>query len=252
MRRRIVMLLVFLLGGAVVNVAVAWGCAVWHGHSSHFTVSTGVPTCVGFGRAMLSPDYTWWFIANRTTGAFLIGSYVDFVDVGHYYVEKGQPELTLPSWSLSVIPQYDPTLRSRQRQVLFAAGWPCTSLFVELRGEHVTGLHVHRVSGFVWGPTSSLDPPPAIPFRPIWPGFAANTIFYAPLFATLCFLIRVGYRNPHVVRIRQVLVGVHDALMFRRVIRRRRGLCPKCAYPMGDSPVCTECGEPLPKREAAT
>ncbi len=29
---------------------------------------------------------------------------------------------------------------------------------------------------------------------------------------------------------------------LRRFIRRRRGLCPACAYPMGDSNVCTECG----------
>ena len=28
----------------------------------------------------------------------------------------------------------------------------------------------------------------------------------------------------------------------RRAIRRRRGLCPACAYPIGTSEVCTECG----------
>ncbi len=65
-----------------------------------------------------------------------------------------------------------------------------------------------------------------IPYRPIWPGFAINTIFYA---ATFWLLIP----GPFALR------------RFRRV---RRGLCPKCAYPVGDSSVCTECGKALPLR----
>ncbi len=27
------------------------------------------------------------------------------------------------------------------------------------------------------------------------------------------------------------------------VVRTKRGLCPKCAYPLGESPVCTQCGQ---------
>ena len=34
--------------------------------------------------------------------------------------------------------------------------------------------------------------------------------------------------------------------LIRRFSRTRRGLCPKCAYPMGESAVCTECGKTLP------
>ncbi len=37
-------------------------------------------------------------------------------------------------------------------------------------------------------------------------------------------------------------------VQLRRFLRVRRGLCPKCAYPMGESEVCTECGESLPSR----
>ncbi len=36
--------------------------------------------------------------------------------------------------------------------------------------------------------------------------------------------------------------------VFRWFIRLRRGLCPNCAYPMGESAVCNECGNELPKR----
>ena len=61
---------------------------------------------------------------------------------------------------------------------------------------------------------------PFIPLRPIWPGFAINTLFYAA-----------------------ILWGLFAApLALRRRRRIKRGLCPKCAYPIGASDVCTECG----------
>ena len=65
-----------------------------------------------------------------------------------------------------------------------------------------------------------------LPLAPIWPGFAVNTIFYAAL----------------------VWLLIPGPFALRRFLRVRRGLCPKCAYPMGESSVCTECGCELPKR----
>ena len=65
-----------------------------------------------------------------------------------------------------------------------------------------------------------------LPFGPLLPGFAINTLFYA---ATLWLLSGGPFR-------------------LRRLIRVRRGLCPKCAYPMGESAVCSECGKSLPGR----
>ena len=66
------------------------------------------------------------------------------------------------------------------------------------------------------------DRPADVAVRPIWLGFAVNTFFYA----TLLWL----------------------PFVLRRFLRVRRGLCPKCAYPMGESAVCTECGESLAGR----
>ena len=77
--------------------------------------------------------------------------------------------------------------------------------------------------------------PRVFPVRPIWPGFAVNTVFYAVMVASLWLLIRGGY-----------------FLAFRRFIRIRRGLCPRCAYPTGDSAVCSECGKELPTRRVTT
>ena len=70
----------------------------------------------------------------------------------------------------------------------------------------------------------------ALPLRLLWPGFALNTAFYA---ANLWLLVRGPFA-------------------LRRFLRVRRGLCPKCAYPMGESAVCTECGRPLPSRIRVT
>ena len=65
-----------------------------------------------------------------------------------------------------------------------------------------------------------------IPFRPVWPGFAINTLLYAAvLWMTLA-----------------------APLALRRRRRLKRGLCPKCAYPIGINPVCTECGRTLKAR----
>ncbi len=63
-----------------------------------------------------------------------------------------------------------------------------------------------------------------VPIRPVWPGFAVNTLFYT----AILWLLIWGLST------------------LRRFLRLRRGLCPKCAYPMGESAVCTECGKPLP------
>ncbi len=38
---------------------------------------------------------------------------------------------------------------------------------------------------------------------------------------------------------------------LRHTLRRRRRLCPHCAYPIGTSPVCTECGRPFQPPQGA-
>ena len=90
----------------------------------------------------------------------------------------------------------------------YAVGWPTDAL------------------GYTW---ASNELPAYWSLRPIWPGFAVNTLFYA----TVLWLLIPG------------------PFALRRLIRRRRGLCLACAYPMGESPTCTECGKPLPGRAVA-
>ncbi len=99
------------------------------------------------------------------------------------------------------------------------AGWPLHSLVGTLveRGD-AAGTSILVARHTLW-PIAQRG----IPYGPIWPGFAINTLFYA---AVLWLLIPGPF-------------------VLRRFVRVRRGLCPKCAYPMGESAVCTECGKAL-------
>ena len=66
-----------------------------------------------------------------------------------------------------------------------------------------------------------------LPLKPLWPGFAINTLMYAALVWLLLFA----------------------PLALRRAVRRRRNRCECCGYPRGTSSVCSECGAAL--RDAA-
>ena len=63
---------------------------------------------------------------------------------------------------------------------------------------------------------------PALPLRPIWRGFAINTIFYAAILSVLCYA----------------------AVKLRHFMRHKRGLCTSCNYDLrhADHLVCPECG----------
>ena len=76
------------------------------------------------------------------------------------------------------------------------------------------------VLGYTW---ASDEIPAYWSLRVIWPGFAVN----APLYAAILWLLIPG------------------PFVLRRFIRAKRGLCPACAYPRGESDVCSECGKAL-------
>lgn len=59
-----------------------------------------------------------------------------------------------------------------------------------------------------------------LPLQPVWPGFVVNSLF----FAVIPWLAWLLWVTP------------------MRLQRRWRGRCGRCAYPIGTSPVCTECG----------
>jgi hypothetical protein len=115
-----------------------------------------------------------------------------------------------------------------------------------MRGEYWQGLRGLEIPIYAIRLDVSSDPHPLArkrmkvapvlggfricPLHPTWPGFTFNTLVYA----ALLWLLIPG---PFVLR-----------RFLRRVVRVKRGLCPACAYPMGEAAVCTECGGPLPQR----
>jgi hypothetical protein len=246
-RRRLITILIFLLAGAVVNVAVAWGI-VWKTDWSFlpgtWQASEGLPwprdvpthwpdmaklshRAKGFGMRVLlygaQRPPNPWKRGPRTTEE----------------TERMEEEST--KWKAA----------DREEFVIwtYRAGWPMVALGWESWGEVLrhglvgrsqppgpgftlrTGGHPPRSNWWVWGipvqlSTSEKSMLNNLPIRPLWPGFVVNTLFYA---ASLWLLICGPFA-------------------LRRFVRMRRGLCPKCAYPMGEAAVCTECGKPLPKR----
>ncbi|MCI0348785.1 MAG: hypothetical protein L0Z53_05110 [Acidobacteriales bacterium] len=184
MKGRIAKLVVFVLLGAIGNVAVAWGCWL-HEHEA-------------MARILRTP-------VSRT-------------------VQYRAPVMLLPSRSEAKTIAIDMRLPTR-------SGWPCSCLaafvmeyhngkFVRTSGIWQAGIQVPARSFGLTGDNLTL------PVQPTWPGFVINTLFYA---AILWLLFAAPFA-------------------LRRWRRIKRGLCPACAYPVGESAACTECGKPVAPR----
>jgi len=197
-KRCLVKLMLFLLLGAIVNVAVAWGCAIWapsHGERARRVELDALPDVTKYGlRAHSEND----------------GVRVDNTGLTFTTVITAQGVLGLT-----------------------VAGWPQRSMEGALRFESAlthppavpTIIHAVALGNSIRRRDREFPNWPfVLPLRPIWPGFAVNTVFYA---AVLWLLIAAPF-----------------ALRRRR--RIRRGLCPKCAYDLrGSAPgstACPECG----------
>jgi hypothetical protein len=185
-KRRLLLILLLLVGGAIVNVAVAWGCATF----------ASLPTTLT-PQAMKNEDRVWW----RARAPDDFPSDPDWAGV---HVARGSALLRLAVQSGGMSSVVAHRLRS---------GWPTPAM---------ERSHWSSINQFEWRDAWTVDSPVSfsVPLRPIWPGFAINTLFYA-------LILWLLFAAPFVLRRRR---------------RIKRGLCPQCAYPVGASDVCTECG----------
>ena len=221
-RRRVIQLVLLLfVGGAIVNVAVAWGCSTFL--SSDVPRMTFVEHYTESESGLAEWSGTKWSRSGYC-GIESCRSTMPDYESGDY---KSATQV-LPSWARQQIMDRQFANSGTEFRSIEAAGWPALALVSEydkfegaLERRIISGLEtsfvINKPGQF------SLPDPVVLPLRPIWPGFAINTIFYAAMLWLLFFA-------PGAVR---------------RTIRRRRGLCPACAYPSwggGTSPVCTECG----------
>ena len=215
MRRRLLIAAIFLLAGAVVNVAVAWGIAL--------AVEPVVNDSWNTGMTRSSGDY-WSVSQIRRPGSLHAGS-ARFREVpAPDHVDTPGPADLAPSWSGFDVPslEFASGLADSDCRMVDARGWPALTLWYESDtpdGWEATGIAGGiKLSGY-WEHEYRI--PKALPLRPIWSGFAVNTVFYAAILWLL----------------------IPGPFALRRFIRVKRGLCPKCAYPMGESAVCSECGK---------
>jgi len=240
MRRRIIIVTVFLLAGAVVNVAVAWGCTTLTpltSNSYRYNLRDDAPgkdDVAGFSHVLIMDEqrglaFGHDVVIRTSSRSFFVvpdedsyaasGSWAADVlaystrqqHVGTMAIRAGLPLRCLDAHVIMRQPQDRPPLTmiapdvlrssaSGQREYVHAWLLPKRLQFFQRRGVEF------------------------LPIRPLWPGFAVNTVFYA----TTLWLLACG------------------PFVLRRFIRIRRGLCPACAYPMGPSEVCSECGKALP------
>jgi len=209
-RRTIIKFFILLAAGATLNVAVAWGFALYW--------ASDRPTLSGWNGG---PD--GWLMEEWSASGT---TYLVWFPLGGYDGSLAMPS-TPPAWT-SIDWRHEPA--NVERGDLFferASGYPLNSMKSLALWRRGYGNPVlEPLSGVLMEPAAAaVEPrvPRMMPTRPIFPGFAVNTLFYA---AVLWML----FAGP---------------FALRRMIRRRRGRCPQCAYPIGTSAVCTECGAAL-------
>lgn len=218
MRQRLVTIPMLLLVAVLANVGVAWGFALCarSGWSSE---------TLGMRRL---EDATWWGRRLDRPGEVLVGS--NTAAAGPPSQVEADPDEVIPRWARIDAPPGTSEPGVWVSHSVYAFGWPFVAMCYDVRSVSrddppsatldvsngiVLDLPRQRGSGFVVGTRLR-----ALPLRVLPLGAAANVLIDA-------------------ISLWLVVVAPLD---LRRRLRRRRGLCPSCAYPVGQSGVCSECG----------
>lgn len=228
MRRGLVRLGLFLLLGAIVNVAVAWGC-----------VSQVSPSVYSQDRICADESRLLREFEETSDGSVLV--------VSGFGVKRRMITFDDPLAFREMIEARDRLYREYKIMAcgggpgpswlhLTFAGWPMFSVSGAICYHSRTHAKAHglaerlqlehgiaMVDMRTFKPESWFPDAPILPLKPRWSGLAVNTGFYAAILWML-------FAGPGGVR---------------RLRRVRRGLCAECGYPVGGSTVCTECGRPI-------
>jgi len=233
-KHHLLVVVLILLAGALVTVGVAWGIAILVDFSAADRVVGGAKGRGG--------DWVIWH--HDAVGCIRIRALaVSGNNIEEYDQYPMQPWV-LPAWGplaaqvRQQVRQQDDLQQMRNEafvRVADAYGWPTHSMWSAfawntaqwpnvLTDPRLSAIHIRSPMGVDYALAQRV-----LPLRPIWPGFAVNTILYA----AFLWLLFCG------------------PFVLRRFIRVRRGLCLACGYPMGKSSICSECGEALPHRAVA-
>ena len=202
MKRRLALVLLLLAGGAIVNVAVALRFVVTTPNLRYWT------SWHKDSFPLLEEDD-----GNVPSAGVTVGSRSRTRQNGHVEIERWSSGLrfvqALPPPTGDRVSH--PTLGSVPSR--FEIGWPVATLATPWVESRAALNAVVDDAGIQWQLARRMR-------VLLWRGFAINTVFYAAILWLL-------FAGPFALRRRR---------------RIKRGLCPKCAYPVGTSDVCTECG----------
>ncbi len=236
MKRRLFKLVVFLIFGAIVNIAVAWGCAWKLDVYQEPVLGKSVNIAGEVGK---TPNHMWSVHRYNCTGATRVFSY--YFSPAPYASYDGDPGSLLPPWNQGFFSGIGREDLGNLVRIQDGRGWPKLALWGQavaddtmlsipyckleyailitdftnptrplmvINGGSLAGVILRRVQ--------------FLPLNPIWLGFAINTVFYASI---LWLLTLVPFSA-------------------RQMIRRKRGRCNKCGYDLrGDFTIgCPECG----------
>ncbi len=223
MKHLLFKLALFLLLGAIVNVAVAWGCAI----PQHNPGYEGVVNSIN--------EHLWAIRIQQHFGS-VRRSYMSPQLFWDPLLEDGEDD----DWQQLI----EPTPRSSLYRMMDIGefqgdefeqlnGWPLYSLAGHGKIRYIPPTNPNQLLPANNGSlifVGSRQPPGSnhyrrggiLPFRPIWPGFAINTVFYA----AVLWLLTLA------------------PCTARRMIRSKRGFCIKCGYDLRgmDHNKCPECG----------
>jgi len=208
--RMIALLLAWVIAGATLNVAVAWGLWLWGERpGSYESFRTDSLT------AQDQSNWSRWSVDDWPAAPEFARAATTFgLRFRSLYA-------TVNSFSAADLSDEEWRRKAEIRRFYSIdscrVGWPMALAIIEQAdtSEGQPPVQSSRSDAFHLGKHY-------YPSRPLWPGFAINTVFYAGVLWVLCC----------------------GPFALRRMIRRRRGQCARCAYPIGQSPVCTECGAP--------
>ena len=236
MKRRAFKLIVFLLAGAIINVAVAWTIAyraeseplgllvstVWSGSQKHH-----------HGHLLSPYEYPHHaFVSVLYRNIAPRGSIEAYV-AKHKRSPHFKADLIMPDWTYARRSQLgfdDPEISNLRED---AAGWPCMASSCTIVMSKFSDSQYTVRGGIALSPLvspSGWSQTRALPLRPIFPGFAINTIFYAAIV--------------------WMLFAVPGAV--RRRVRIKRGQCASCGYSLrgNASETCPECGKLIEPRRS--
>jgi hypothetical protein len=215
-KRTLFMLVLLLIGGATVNVAVAWGCAFHWQRTSLMSWALKVPY-FSMSQSTYSAEQESWWRAHR---AAISGSEIER---GHSIRQTGVEQ------SVFYGQCFDRTTERgfEEKCGRIRAGWPMLTLEGANWQSNSYGLSSSNISNWteallVWKSSSSDI---WMPLRILWFGGAVNTFTFA------CALF----------------VLTKFAGLIQRAIRRKHGCCVQCGYDLRGQPVdspqqCPECG----------